>query len=73
MLRLLVFIQAEPPQRLQYPPAIRGGYIGSPPANPGNPQIIDAVLKRLCMILYTLKYASKHILKTLLLINTLIM
>ena len=29
------------------------------PANLENPQIIDAVLKRLCMILYTLKYASQ--------------
>ena len=40
-------------------PAIRGGYVPSPPANLENPRIIDAVLKRLCMILYTLKYASK--------------
>ena len=44
---------------VQYPPAIRGGYVPSPPANPENPRIIYAVLKRLCMILYTLKYASK--------------
>ena len=41
------------------PPAIHGGYVPSPPANPKNLWIIDAVLKRLCMILYTLKYASK--------------
>ena len=41
------------------PPAIRGGYVPSPPANTENPRIIDAVLKLLCMILYTLKYASK--------------
>ena len=38
------------------PPAIRGGYIPPPPENP---RFIDAVLKRLCMILYTLKYDSK--------------
>ena len=46
---------------MQYPPppAIRRDYIPSPPANPQNLWIIDAVLKRLCMILYTLKYASK--------------
>ena len=44
---------------IQYSPAIRGGYVRSPPANPENPRIIDAALKRLCMILYTLKYASK--------------
>ena len=41
------------------PPAIRGGYVFSPPANAENPRIIDAVLKRPCMILCTLKYASK--------------
>ena len=40
-------------------PATRVGYVPSPPANPENPRIIDAVLKRLCMILYTLKYASQ--------------
>ena len=39
-------------------------------ANPENPPIIDAVIKRLCMILYSLKYALKSILKTVLLINT---
>ena len=44
---------------IQCPPAIRGGYVRSPPANPENPRIIDAVLKRLCIILHTLKYASK--------------
>ena len=38
-------------------PAIRGGFVPCPPANPENPRIIDAVLKHLCMILYTLKYA----------------
>ena len=42
-----------------YPPAIHGGYVPSPTTNPKNPRIIDAVLKRPCMILYTLKYASK--------------
>ena len=44
---------------IQYPPDIRGGYVPSPPANPEDPRIIDAVLRRLFMILYTLKYASK--------------
>ena len=45
---------------VQYPrPAIRVGYLPSPPANPENQRIIDVVLKLLCMILYTLKYASK--------------
>ena len=44
---------------IQYPHAIRGDYVPSPPANTENPRIIDAVVKRLCMILYTLKYASK--------------
>ena len=43
---------------VQYSPAIRGGYGPSPSANPENPRFIDAVVKRLCMILYTLKYAS---------------
>ena len=37
--------------------AIRGGYVSFPSARPENPQIIDAVLKRLSMILYALKYA----------------
>ena len=44
------------------PSDIRGGYVPSPPANtenPENPRIIDTVLKRLCMTLYMLKYASK--------------
>ena len=43
------------------PPAIRGGYVPSPPANPENLRIIDAVVKRLCMILYIYIYiyASK--------------
>ena len=39
--------------------AIREGYVSFLPANPENPRIIDAVLKRLCMILYPLKYASE--------------
>ena len=34
-------------------------YISSPPANLKNSRIIVAILKRLCMILYTLKYASQ--------------
>ena len=55
------------------PPAIREGYIPSPPANPEHPQIIDAVLNRLRIILHTPKYASKHIIKTVLFINTVIM
>ena len=29
----------------QYPPAIRGGYVRSSPANPENTRIIDTVLK----------------------------
>ena len=44
---------------IQYPPAIRGGYVPSTPANPENMRIIDAGIKRLCMILYTLRYASE--------------
>ena len=55
-------------------PAIYRVYVSSPLANPENPLITDEVLKRLCMLLYTLKYASqKHILKTALLIKTVIM
>ena len=38
---------------MQYLSAIRTGYI------PFHQRIIDTILKRLCMILYTLKYASK--------------
>ena len=34
----------------QYPPAMRGGYVPSPLANSESTRIIDAVLKRLCMI-----------------------
>ena len=30
---------------IQYPPAIRGGYVPFPPVNPKNPLIIDVVLK----------------------------
>ena len=40
-------------------PRYSRGYVSYPPANPKNPRIMYAVLKRLCMILYTLKYASK--------------
>ena len=37
-------------------------------------KIIDAVLKRLCMILYTLEYASKtHFQRTVILINIVMM
>ena len=43
---------------IQYPPTIRGCYVPSLPANSKNSQIIDAVLKRPGMILYTLKCAS---------------
>ena len=46
-------------KNVQSPSGIREGYVSSPPANPENPRNINAVLKRLCMILYTLKYASK--------------
>ena len=44
---------------IHYPPAMSCGYVLSTPANPENPRIIDTVLKRLCMILYTLKCVSK--------------
>ena len=58
---------------VQYPPpAILGGYVPSPPANTENPRIIDSVLKRLCMVLYTLKCVPKHIIKTVLLINNVV-
>ena len=36
-------------------PRYSRGYVPSPPANPEYPRIIYAVLKRLCMILFTLK------------------
>ena len=41
---------------IQYSPANSGGHVLFPFANPENPRIIDAALKRLCMIIYTLKY-----------------
>ena len=41
------------------PPRNSWGLRPSPPVNPEDSRIIDAVLKRLLMILYTLKYASK--------------
>ena len=44
------------PQLYTVSPAIHGGYVPSPPENP---RIIHTVLKRLCMISYTQKYASK--------------
>ena len=44
---------------IQHPPRYSRALRSSPPANPEYMQSIDAVLKRLCMILYTLKYASK--------------
>ena len=43
---------------IQYTFIICRGYVPFP-ANPENPRIIDAVLKCLCLILYTLKYASQ--------------
>ena len=44
---------------IQYPPRYSRGYVPSPPANRENLQNIDAVLKQLCTILHTLKYASQ--------------
>ena len=50
--QLALSIECPPPL-----PAIRGSFVSFPPANPEKPQIIDTILKRLCVILHRLKYA----------------
>ena len=52
---------SKPPEGICYTvsPRYSRGYVPSPPANPENPRIIYAVLKRLCIKLYELKYVSK--------------
>ena len=57
---------------IQYTHIICKDYVPSCPRGSENPPIVDAALKRLCIILSTLKHASQTHFKDLL-INTVIM